>query len=275
MKRIPFLILLCIALPALAQEKPRDEVDSKKFPRVFGTHFGRYGKAPPRVIAFNNSLVRFVFPAGPKDKGLEQHGLYSYFKLVGDFEFEVEYNLTAVNRPDQGYGSSVAIAVDTDAAEGEVYLSRGFPGDPKGAPCYMVTRSIPDKATNTPKYESKMFPSESKRGKLAIHRKGSELICLAADRPGDALKELQRFPFTFDKIRQVRLYGDRGGDIAAFDAWLGSLSITADEITGGIPRDEVPGESWLWTAVCIAVLLGAVALLVLKWVKARRRNADE
>jgi hypothetical protein len=275
MKAIIGLLLLTTSIFWLSAQslhsqepKPKDRFEITKMPRMYGTHFGRYGKYPAKVITFSGNWIRFKFAAGGKDWG--QHGIYSYFAVAGDFEYSAEYEILKINHPEKGYGMTFGIAIDTDTPFGNVTFGRGYEGNPKAPGSYVLTRAIPDGAET--KYEVQTFPSESKRGKLAIRREKEDLVILAADKPTDKLKELTRIPFYTGTIRQVRMLADRGDDPGSMDGFVGNMIIEADELTGGIPESDQSDWSWLLPSICICIIVAGIGTLI--YVKRKRAQEE-
>ena len=271
--RLAGAVLLFAAQSLFAQQtKVPEEIDVGKSPRVYGSHFSRYGKTPAKVIRYENQFIRFVFPAGGKLTEADPHGLYSYFSLAGDFEVSAEFEIRTLTAPETGYGVSIGIALETTTPFGNVQITRGFMGDKPPVAGYIFTQAIPHESDT--KYEVTMFPSTAKRGRMALKREKDELIFLAADKPADSLSELGRIKFTKEKITKMRFVADRGGDNNTFDNSIGSLKVRADEITGGLPKEELAeGPNWFRIA-CYVGLLGGIGFFIQRW-RRRKRERDE
>jgi hypothetical protein len=260
-RTVGFLFLVVSSTTLAQSPRGPEEIDIVKSPRLYGTHFGRYGKTPSKVIRFNQQFVRFLFPNGEKE--LDQHGLYSYFSLAGDFEIEVEFELTALKAPSEGYGPSIGIALETVTALGDVTWSRGLTGDKPPLSGWILTRSIPQE--NERKYESQFFPSNAKQGKLGFKRERDDLIFLASEKKNEPLQEIGRLPFTREKITKMRFVADRGGDANFFDNQIGKLKVRAAEITGGLPQEELgDGPNWFRIA-CLVTLIGGAWFFIKRW----------
>ncbi len=242
----------------------KDVLDFAARPRLLDTHLTRFGPSSARTVVKDSGGARIRLTGDKKSVG--QTGMYSYFSLAGDFEVSVTYNLVQLQSPQGGYGASVGVVLDAEGTVGAVTLARGYhPTDGQG---YWLSRSVP--ANGETKYSRQFFPSTSKHGRLALHRKGNTVMGMVADLPSEPLRELTTTPFTAGTVRQFRLYADNGGSPTVVDGRLTNLFVKAEEITGGIPEMESAG-GWWRTAVGVIAAVG-VALGGLVWFRRRKHK---
>lgn len=261
MSRTLLLLLLAVS-PAIAGDMPA-ALDLAARPRLLDTHFARYGPAALRTVGKCPGGVRLNLPADPKRNA--QTGLYSYFAAAGDFDLVATFELLNLPAPQGGYGASVGLAADAEAAaDGGVVVQRGH--HPDHGASYWVTRVRA--GASGPEYDTTFHPAKAKFGRLSLRREKAEVVCLVADGPSEHLKELARLPFTVGTVRPLRVFADAGGSPTPVDVRVTAMSVRADELAGGIPEIGRAGDWWpAGVAASVAVLAGA-------WWWRRRRNAN-
>lgn len=252
---------------AVASADPTTVLDTAANGRLFDTHFGRYGPRPTRVVTREAKGVRLKLPA--EAKGAKPTGLYSYFALAGDFEVAAAYEVIDVPEPTAGYGAGFGLAVETKGPDGDVTVRRGqWKGEGSGV---QVVRGRPD-AAGVMGYEATFFPTKAKKGRVVLRREKAELVVRTSDSPTGEPTELTRVPFTDKTIRTLLVFADSGGSPTVVDGRLTGLTVTAGEITGGIPerdRDHTP-----WWVIAVAVALAVVIGVVIWRRVVRRRKAE-
>ncbi len=127
--------------------------------------------------------------------------------------------------------------------------------------------------TRGTKHETTYYATRAESGRLALRRKGNELICLAADGEAVTLQELSRVPFSAGTVRTFRIFADPGGSpsTTSVDAQESNVRVRAAEITGGIPKLEKTGSHGWWLALAAGALT-TVALLI---IRRKKRRADD
>jgi hypothetical protein len=233
----------CIFLLTLSADgagEMKAELECPPDVKLFDAYFARYG-APVKAITTDLRSVRVQLSSSfPKP---EQLGLYSNFKVAGDFEISAKYEWTPVNVPKGGYGVSCGIKVETNDENKGVALARGnLPG--KGS-VYIVTEA--QKESGEMKYTNKHFPTEAKKGRLVLLREKKEVVCLAGDGVGE-LQELCRLPFTEASLQRVLIVADPGAAPTDMDARISEFKIRAEEITHKIPKRDAPRGWGPWFA---------------------------
>ena len=268
-RRVPpvLLAVLLIGAAGAGDAKPVTTLDISANPKLYSTHFGRFGPRATRVvIPERDGGIRLYLPADPK--GAKQTGMYSYFALAGDFEVSANYAVIDVPMPTKGYGAGFGLAVDTGGPEGDVTVRRGqWIGEGDGV---QVVRG--QKIDGEMKYETKFFPTTAKQGRFVLRREKDEVVVLAAANPTSEPTELHRVPFTETTVRSFRVFADSGGSPTIVHGRITALTATAGEITGGIPehdRDKFP----VWGIVVSVVLATLLGLLV--WYGVRRYKGAE
>jgi len=237
-------------------------LDCSADPRLFNTHFARYGYLQFRSIVVERSGVRIWLPSATPNIG--QTGLYSFFALAGDFEYSVAYELLDVAQPQGGYGATCGIAIESEIEGHSVAIARGI--SPGNGSCYTVTRGQPGE--EGVKYDGKFCPSTAKTGRLVLQRANDETVCLAADGMQEP-RELCRIPFNNRTVRKVRIFADAGGSKTAVDGRFTQIRLRADEIAGGVPKLQPP-KDWKWWWIGGGCGLATVSLVALRQRRLRR-----
>ncbi len=266
-------LLLAIGMTAavgapLRADDLKDQLDSSTDMKAFLRNFHDYGYNPQRTILREPQALRIKLPSYTKDVG--QTGLYSYVALAGNFKFAANYEILTLTPPDKGYGSSCGIAIEADNGELQVTLARGHLPDKKKGSGYIVAVRKRDQS-GTPQWDTPQhFPSAAKKGRLALHREKTEIVCLAADRPGDEPAELCRVAFVASTIRRARLFADQGTSMAALDVRLSQFKLEAEEVTGGIAKRDEPASYGWWLTIGSLVAFTVVGIVVYR----RRQEED-
>jgi hypothetical protein len=241
---------ICLQAAAFAGEM-KDELQPPADVRLFDAYFARYG-APVKAIVTEPRSVRFVLKSSYQKP--EQLGLYSNFKVAGDFEISAKYEWTPVNVPKGGYGVSCGIKVETNDESKAVALARGnLPG--RGS-AYIVTEA--KKEGGEIKYYNTEFKTDAKKGRLILLREKKEIVCLAADGAGEP-QELCRLPFTEASVQRVLIVADPGAAPTDMDARISEFKVRAEEITLKIPKRDAPRNWGWWIAGGVILIAGAVA----------------
>lgn len=270
MKRLLTLAALLSLTPAGRAADPvlKDVLDFTARPRLLDTHFARFGTTPNRTVSKEPGGVRVRLPAA--GKGASQSGVYSYFALAGDLEVTGTFESVSVPTPSGGYGASASVILDAEGTVGSVALNRGL--HPAEGSAFWVTRTTPDGEAK--KYDTWFFPAAGRRGRFAIRRQKDAVTFLAADAPGDPLRELKTVPFTAGTVRSLRLAGDAGNSPTTLDVRVTELVVRAEELTGGIPEMEIRAG---WGRTVAGVVAAALVLVgvALAWRRRRKRRRGE
>lgn len=263
MKRLTLLFALAASGPVAAQDAVRtlDLSNGRQFDQLFL----RFGHHSGRTVAPERGGVRFQLPPLKPEA---MAGYYSSFSLVGDFEVSFDLDLVAVSTPSGGYGPGVGATIDAEGEDGSICLVRGL--SPTASPQFALVRMTPN-SDGTPKYETETFPATGTRARLVLRREKDEVVVFAGDKPGGAVRELKRIPFTERRVRYLRLHASNGGSQSAITARLTNVQVRADEIVGGLTQTELAAARsyWWWWMPVAGVAFGA-ALVV-----RRHRRVEE
>lgn len=199
--------------------RPIGEFDAQKDWDSFSKHFKPFFTDPTRTARITESGVRLKFLSGAP-AGFA--GLESDANLAGNFDIEIQYDLTQFpDKVDGGYGASVGIWVKADPEVGDAALTRivtRWAGQQ-----VRLTRAVPQ--ANKTDYGITGINTKARKGRMMLRRVGSEVIALSADTLDGELLEWARFPFTDKPVRLVRLTGDTGGAPVELEATIQGLRI--------------------------------------------------
>jgi LPXTG-motif cell wall-anchored protein len=263
---ISMCTLAVVVLPVRADDL-KDELDSASDAKALQRVFQEYGFNPKKSILREPQSVRIRLPSYTKDVG--QTGLYSFVALAGNFKFYANFEILTMSPPDKGYGTGCGIGIEADNGELQVTLQRGYLADKGKSSGYIVSVRKRDEK-GVPQWEPvQHFPSGAKKGRIALHREKTEIVCLATDRTGDEPVELCRVPFVASTVRRARLFADQGGALAALDIRLSQFGLKAEEITGGIAKRDQPGSYGWWLTI------GGLLIVTLIGIVVYRRRKDE
>jgi hypothetical protein len=248
----------------MKDEWPIDVTNMTQMRSLFGSH----GYRPNRTITLNASGIRMKLPEGsPKES---QTSLYSKFALAGDGEASFIYELLNVPAPKEGYGCGVGLAFDPEGG-GYANIQRVIKSAKDSV--YVLQISPEGASQKLMKKEYVQVPTTAKRGRIGLRRVKKELIFLAADDPGDELKEIGRLPFTDRTIRPVRIFVDAGGSPTMVDVRVRDLQMRAESLTGGVPTKEEAVS--IWRYVWILAVIASLGLLFWRWHVHQRQFREE
>jgi hypothetical protein len=249
-------------------------LDSTTDPKLLSARFGRYGHNPMKTVATDaKGGVRFQLPAGTK--GIHQTGLSSFFALAGDFEIVAGYEWTDVTPPADGYGVSCGVSVDLEVIppikqHRIVSLARAHMPDKRGEG-YLVVWEVTTEGQ--PNWEHKLFPTKSRKGKLALRRAEGEVVFLVADSPQEELREVMRLAFPEGKVRRTCLFADQGRSMTLLDAKLTDIRVRAEEIAPAI-REREQSFAWgRWLTYGSFAVVGTVLFILYR--REKRQQAQE
>lgn len=196
------LILLAFGIPVRADGSEtfqRTFVGEKTGEPMLALSSGdaaKYGKPTPEG---------FLFSLPKSDTPIASVGLLSQFRVHGDFEITLAYELLEIETPTTGYGSGASLFVVTASGDGAAVARCERP---KEGSTYSTDRSSA-LGTGHDKHETKSAPTHAMKGKLRLIRAGTTLRYLTADDDG-TFEELRRDEFVRGDLTSVLLLADPG-----------------------------------------------------------------
>ncbi len=185
--------------------------------------FSLTGADAEKCVKYEPEGLRITLPAGHVGD-LPGTGLVTGFGVRGDFEITLSYEVllepAAADAGSSGTRLRLAIVLNT-AGQNLTHFSRKM--DMKAGPRFAAWVSTPDKNQPT----IKGFPAKAKTGRLRLTRTGNVLSYFAAEGSDADFTLLQKFPFSTEDVREVRITGGTGGEKAALDIRITDLRIRA------------------------------------------------
>ncbi len=161
----------------------------------------------------------------------------SKFTMSGNFEFMVDYSINQLG-PKTGRISSEANAEIAVEGSGPFSLYginvNAQPNDPM---TFRINRFERDSSGRL-HYDIKKIPRTSNVGRIGFRREGSQMIFLAADGPGEEVKELVRLPYNskIEPFLKLSAYQGNGKSLMPIDVVFSHITYRADKI------DDNPGQ---------------------------------
>ena len=178
----------------------------------------------------------------PADHRISQKGLRTRFRVRGDFEITLRYEILRAIPPQKGYGAGILLALSGDKGQGEYLFGRANRPD-KGA--VWSRNHVTQTAKGKPKYDTRFFPANSATGSLRLVRVGDEVSYQAAESATARFQELERIKFSGD-VPFVRVVADPGGLRGLIDVRLQELHIISRE-----PPVASSRASRFWSTVAL------------------------
>jgi hypothetical protein len=270
------LFIFASSLGTAGEMKMEMKIDATN-PRAVKDRFSYYGYNPPKSIILETDGLRFLLPGGKAEKDQPaQTGVYSYFRLAGDCEVILTYQLLPnMELPTKGYGSGVGLALDVDGGVGKKWRADIQRVNRVGGKSGYAMHSddvAKQKAGIKPPPDP-YTPTSAEWGRMGLRRIKKEIYFLAGEQ-NDELKEIEHLPFTDETIQVVRLFADPGGSPTWVDARVLRVEIRAEEITGGVAERDVPISPLWWLLLVIPVAGMGTGLTLMFW-RFRRRRVEE
>jgi serine/threonine protein kinase len=216
--------------------------------------------------------LRIRLPEGDGGDRWRAIGLLTRFRVHGDCEITLSYELLRADRPLGGksyaaVGVSLAAVADTPGKE-KALLARFHRVD---GPLYLCQKIFTD-AEQKRQYSTRVFPTEARSGRLRLVRRGDTFTCLVADAGAGEFRELHQFQLVRTDLANVGVAAEtqsnpvdvriRDFEVRAED--LPTLEEPAPHASDVAPRPARKG--WLAAAVLLG-LAGTVVLGVFVWLR--------
>lgn len=220
--------------------------------------FEIFGPNPAAAIRAERGGLRITLPAKRPDTG--PVGLHASFRICGDFEITVSYELLAAEKPESGLGSGVStwcwIAGDPPHT---VSLGQFARPNNDNQIYSQVTSQVDD--SDRP-FQRECRDATARRGRLRLSRRESTLQLLAADGGSDEFQEIQSMEVGTGDIEKLRISATTSNQPVGVSVRLNELSIRSDmlSIQGSTPPEEPWSlRAWLFGGSCL--LLGVAGFL--------------
>ncbi|MCI0377423.1 MAG: DUF1583 domain-containing protein [Gemmataceae bacterium] len=207
-----------------------------------------FGPGAEQVMRPERGGLRIRLDAGRKK--LEPVGLSPHFSISGDFDLSIAYEIVAADKPTKGYGVGVNILLQLHSEPAKTAKIAHYLRQGQGNVLFLDY-----KVGQKEEYEVKSFPTESKKGQLALKRTGSTLFFMAGA-SGSELKELFQTEAGKEDVQLLRIVANTGGSPSALDVRFEEVRIRAGKLLNA-PEASGGDGSWPWLVVGAAVILGA------------------
>lgn len=204
------------------------------------------------------------------ESGFPPYGITPRFRVCGDFEITVSFEIVTLNKPILGYGASVSIWVMVDAPTVDaVTMARS--NRPWDGNVWVADKGWWDVGEKKYHHNNHSFPTQCAAGKLRLVRIGSNVHFLAAEGDTSEFQELHQVDYKIDELTQIHLGVDTGGDKGPAEILLTDIRIRAYELPlGGINKSRI---KWSWLIWLMSALFGLGIIcvgLIFYWKFARR-----
>lgn len=273
------LALLLASLGGMEKEFYQDFRGGQRVHHVL-TRFG-----PNRDWAMRQEAngLRITLPAKRRDKS--PVGLTPKFRISGDFEITVAYEILAADEPPSGQGAGVKIWGKIRSDDNQTWTLGHLirPGrQPTGS------QNAASAARNRVRNEfvgafsrdgsepegdrdlrAKSLATEAHFGRLRLTRTGSELVFLAAEKNSETFQELQRVEVGTDAVMELRISANTSGVACGLSIRLFDLRVRADELTAAAPPKK-SSKRWLVIWLLAIAITGTSGFLLWRYQPWRR-----
>ena len=184
-------------------------------------------------------------------------GVDSRFRVAGDFEITLDYDILAVDKvaPIEGAGVALLLRFETSGM-GRASITRLRKGEQEVFGASRITPGADGRA----RYQTENVPATSPRGSLRLVRTGATLKYLVADGTGD-FREIHTAEVGTEDVTELRAQGRTGGRPGHADVRLTRLSVRADELPDrptirATSRGRWSGRVWSLAAMLLLAVGG-------------------
>ena len=200
---------------------------------------GQFGPDAARVIQPAPDGLRIVLLAKrPEPGGV---GVTPQFRISGDFEITVGYQLLAAETPPSGLGTGIKLWGQIESGDQQA-MTLAHLVRPSGEPQILALMA------RVGEDEQRVLDERSReaverRGQLRISRVGSELLFAVAEGLSDEFVEFHRAPVGSGDVKTLRISANTHDVPAAVSICLTDLRIRADRLPVTAP--QAVRRSWL------------------------------
>ncbi len=261
--------ILALFLASLGQVD-MDKEFYQDFRRGSAVHHALTPFGPNRETAMQADAkgLRITLPAKRRDTA--PVGLSPKFRILGDFEITVAYEIVSADEPPSGQGAGLKIwgriRSDDDQTMTLAHLIRtkpqstGYQKDGSAVKHEVRNEFVAtvSRQGSDPKgdrdFENKSLPAETRAGRLRLMRTGSELIFLAAEGENGDFQELLRASVSTDAMTALRLSANTSDAASGLSLRLLDLRIRATDLLGAAPPKKRSYASLvIWLSVILVV----------------------
>ena len=249
MTNATLVVLLLAPLPGqMGDEFTQDFRSGALHPAV-----GQFGPQATQVSRLGAKGLEITLPASRTDKGAV--GVTPKFRISGDFEITVAYELLAADKPPKGLGSGVKLWGEIESADKQAMtLAHLVAPDGKSQLLTLMARIGDD---DKRVLEEGTRPATARGGQLQLRRTGSELSFLVAEGHSGGFEELHRARVGTGDVTVLRISANTHDAASAVSVRLVEFRIRAARlpVTGGTPKRS--GYGWVfWLVTLLAVGAG-------------------
>lgn len=247
-----WLVLLTVALGQMNDEFHQDFRSGDLHPGL-----SRFGPNVDRVMRDDSGGLRIALP--PNRASGEAVGIEPRFRVSGDFELTLTYELLDVKPPESGMGSGVKIWAKVDGSQFQaVTLSHMLtPAGESVFEALLATGDVPAER----EFQRNRQPATARRGRLRISRQADSLSFLVAEDRSEEFQQLHSaVAFTGD-LMGLRISANTSGATSALTVRLVDLQIRADALPG---KPVAPPKRWPWKTILFS-LIGVACVGAAGW----------
>lgn len=217
-----------------------------------------FGPRSSRTFALDTRGLRITLPAKRRDPAAV--GVSPRFRISGDFEITVTYEILSAQKPESGMGAGVQLWCAIGGEDpGAVLL--GHLVNPRKDSAFVTIARGPPSEEEEPS-SLKWFDATGKKGKIRLTRTDSILRFLVAEGATDEFREVRQADVGTEPLRTFRLSANTNNVPAAVSVRLIDLTVRADEM-GGAAVQAQRSRSWVfWVMGLGLTTLVGVGILV-------------
>jgi serine/threonine protein kinase/predicted RNA-binding Zn-ribbon protein involved in translation (DUF1610 family) len=207
------------------------------------------GPDAEKCVRFDSDGLHLVLPAGyPGER--QDTGVATNLQVSGDFEVTLSFAILREPEPAEVGPVQTRLSLEVILARSgwEVAtLSRRVAVE-QGQPGVLAWRQIRSPVTLTLRQLGHGIVNPVRSGRLRLVRSGSVLACYVAEGVDGPFQLLQRYSFSADDLKDIRIAGSTGSATASLHARITDLQVRAQRLAGG-ERPSSGGALWLVLAL--------------------------
>jgi hypothetical protein len=250
------LAIVLVPMAALGEEFYQDFRGGAPLHPAVGT----FGGDAARHMKPESAGLRLSLSATP---GEEEFGVSPRFRISGDFEVTVAYEVLAVDKPKSGWGAGLKVWGQIGGSDFEaINMAHRLCSDGKEQVVALFSRPG---SGGKRVFDQKTRETTVRKGQLRVARRSSEVTFLATKGENDEFQELHRVEARTDDLPALRIMASAGGTPTAVNVRLLDLRITADRLGGAARPPERRGIGWL-----VACVVGVIVVASGVWAWRKR-----